>query len=356
MANESAGERDVEREFKVDELFFSTTDTKGIILYGNEVFTRIAGYEFSELVGKPHNIIRHSDVPRCVFKLVWDYLEAGKTVSGYVKNKAKDGSYYWVLAILMPCRDGYLSIRLKPSSELFTTVQGVYKSLLELENNLEASGASRKDAIAASTDKLLEVLTSVGFADYDEFMTTALVAEMKARDELSLVVAHGSKATSGKLKELYDKCHNLDEQLALLCDKVSAYYPINNDIIEKAGSILETADSVREMSLGALNLVGIQEKGGNGEVGGRNVDMTKRTRILKKYLNEIMFAVQASKLKVEMTKFFINEVAGGGAGNEKDLQHNIDLLVESCASSSKDISANFQRYILRIQIALQAFE
>ena len=84
--------RDIARDFKVSEAFFSTTDTRGVIQAGNRVFSRISGYTEAELIGKPHNIIRHPDVPRAVFKLLWDTLEAGQPICAYVKNMAKDGS------------------------------------------------------------------------------------------------------------------------------------------------------------------------------------------------------------------------------------------------------------------------
>ena len=73
-----------EREFGIEELFFSTTDPKGIIRSGNRVFARVAAYEEGEMLGRPHSLIRHPDVPRCVFKLLWDTLEDGRAIAAYV--------------------------------------------------------------------------------------------------------------------------------------------------------------------------------------------------------------------------------------------------------------------------------
>jgi PAS domain S-box-containing protein len=103
-----------ERAFGAGELFFSATDRKGIIRAGNDVFVRVSAYERDELIGRPHNIIRHMDTPRCVFKLLWEYLERREPIAAYVKNRAKDGGYYWVLAVVVPAGDGYLSVRVKP--------------------------------------------------------------------------------------------------------------------------------------------------------------------------------------------------------------------------------------------------
>ncbi len=114
-----------ERHFGADELFFSATDRKGIISAGNDVFVRVSAYERVELIGRPHNIIRHMDTPRCVFRLLWDYLERGEPIAAYVKNRAKDGGFYWVLAVVVPAGDGYLSVRIKPASELFAVVKAL---------------------------------------------------------------------------------------------------------------------------------------------------------------------------------------------------------------------------------------
>jgi PAS domain-containing protein len=77
-----------ERHFGAEELFFSATDRKGIIRVGNDVFVRVSGYERRELVGRPHNLIRHMDTPRCVFRLLWDYLERNEPIATYMKHTA----------------------------------------------------------------------------------------------------------------------------------------------------------------------------------------------------------------------------------------------------------------------------
>lgn len=79
------------------------TDRKGIIVSGNDVFSRIAAYEESEMVGKPHSLIRHPEMPRCVFKLLWDIIARGEAIAAYVKNRASTGEPYWVMATVVPC-------------------------------------------------------------------------------------------------------------------------------------------------------------------------------------------------------------------------------------------------------------
>ncbi len=98
----------------------SRTDDKGRILFVNQDFVDISGYTREELIGQPHNVIRHRDMPPEAYKDLWDDIQAGKPWSGYVKNRTKNGDHYWVQANAMPVTEngkvtGYISIRSKPS-------------------------------------------------------------------------------------------------------------------------------------------------------------------------------------------------------------------------------------------------
>ena len=125
--------------FSLAELFFSRTDERGIILAGNSIFQRISMYAWEELLKKPHNIIRHPHMPKAVFWLLWETIKKGEPIGAYVKNRAKDGRYYWVFAIVTPIEGGYLSVRLKPSSAFLQVVEQEYKTLVDLENNAKLS-------------------------------------------------------------------------------------------------------------------------------------------------------------------------------------------------------------------------
>ena len=100
----------------------SKTDLKGIITYVNTPLTKLTGYSKEELIGKPHNILRHPDMPKEVFKTLWNTIEKGESFRGFIKNLRKDGKYYWVEAFIQPIYDengvkiGYISSR-KPISE-----------------------------------------------------------------------------------------------------------------------------------------------------------------------------------------------------------------------------------------------
>ena len=103
-----------ERFFGPDDIFFSTTDAKGVILRTNRTFDTLSRYTRDRLIRAPHNIIRHLDMPAGVFKLMWNDLQAGLPVCAYVVNRAADGLDYRVFATIVPIDGGYLSVRTKP--------------------------------------------------------------------------------------------------------------------------------------------------------------------------------------------------------------------------------------------------
>ncbi|MDO9011321.1 MAG: PAS domain-containing protein [Gallionella sp.] len=160
----------VERVMRDDDFIVSMTDLKGRITYGNRIFIEFSGYEENELIGTQHNIIRHPDMPRAVFKLLWDKIQAGQECFAYVKNMSKDGGFYWVFTNVTPTFDpkgnvtGYFSVRRKPRISGIQTVTGLYAAMLEAEKKAGAA-----NAIAASTQILVNVLTEKGLS-YDELI------------------------------------------------------------------------------------------------------------------------------------------------------------------------------------------
>jgi PAS domain S-box-containing protein len=115
-------------------LIVSRTDTKGCITHANESFVRMSGYQKSELIGEPHHILRHPDMPPAAFKDLWDTLQRGEKWQGYVKNLRKNGSFYWVFATAIPnIRNGqvqgYTSVRREPSRKKIEECMALYPTL-----------------------------------------------------------------------------------------------------------------------------------------------------------------------------------------------------------------------------------
>ena len=159
-----------EKLMRENDFIVSKTDLKGRITYGNRIFIEFSGYSEQELLGVPHNIIRHPDMPRGVFKFLWDTLAQEKEVFAYVKNMAKDGSFYWVFANVTPDYDasgkvvGYLSVRRAPKRAAVDVLSGVYKMMLAEEER-----AGPRDACDASLALLGNVLKEKGLS-YEELV------------------------------------------------------------------------------------------------------------------------------------------------------------------------------------------
>ena len=152
------------------DIIVSKTDLKGRITYANRVFMRIANYPEKDLLLKQHNIVRHPDMPRGAFKLLWDTLEARQEFFGYVKNLTSDGHFYWVFANVTPDMDeqgrvvGYFSVRRKAKLSAVAIIQPIYQEMLEVEHR-----AGPVKAPAASVSFLSDKLKSLG-TTYDRFI------------------------------------------------------------------------------------------------------------------------------------------------------------------------------------------
>ena len=120
--------------YPANEYILSETDDKGIIIYVNDLFCEVAGYKREELLGEPHNILRHSDMPRIAFKGLWDDIQTKGFWTGYVKNLRKDRGFYWVFATVIKKTHNnagitYLSIRVKPNKTKITEIEKLYSQL-----------------------------------------------------------------------------------------------------------------------------------------------------------------------------------------------------------------------------------
>ncbi len=160
-----------ERTFPETEIIVSKTDVAGRITYVNDVFQEVSGYSEAEVMGQPHSIIRHPDMPRCVFKLLWDVIQAGNEIFAYVNNRAKNGDHYWVLAHVTPSYDphhaliGYHSSRRSPRREAVARIRPIYDLLLQEERKLGGSD----QGMALSLGVMQEHLRQTGIG-YEEFV------------------------------------------------------------------------------------------------------------------------------------------------------------------------------------------
>lgn len=206
--NESTINSINESTFKFSELFFSQTDLKGSILEWNDVFQRVSEYGSEELRYKPHNLIRHQDMPRAVFYLLWKYLQNGQPVGAFVKNKSKSGKYYWVFALAMPVQNGYLSVRIKPGGDLLNIIEKEYSDLRKIE-------LAQKISPEKSAEILISRIEKMGFEDYSHFMSDALINQMLNRqreqghpESVNLLKIQEAKKISSDILNITEKIIN----------------------------------------------------------------------------------------------------------------------------------------------------
>ena len=159
----------VERTFRPDEIIVTKTDPRGVLTYANGVFLRVSALTEQEAIGQPHNIIRHPDMPRAVFQLLWATLEQRREMFAYVLNLARDGAHYWVLAHVTPSFAaggrlvGYHSSRRCPEPAAVAAASRLYERIRAAE-----SRQLSKQAAVDAGRKALE--TELGGRTYDEFI------------------------------------------------------------------------------------------------------------------------------------------------------------------------------------------
>ena len=191
-------------EVDVNDIFFSVTDAKGVMTHVNDVFIRYAKYDAEEMIGKPHNLIRHDEMPGGAFKLMWDTIEDGRPFAAYVRNRAKSGSAYDVLATVTPLPNGgYLSVRTRPMTERFEAAGALYQEANVVEHEAETNGVGRRERAVKGAEKMGELLP-----DYDAFIRDALPAEVQALEDAGFTLPEGSGEVYDAARALYNQ---LDE-------------------------------------------------------------------------------------------------------------------------------------------------
>lgn len=301
-----------EARFDLHEMFFSITDKNSTILSSNETFVRISEYNKDEITGQFHNIVRHPDMPRVVFKRFWDYIKADKPIIAYVKNKTKNGAYYWVLAAVFPQKDKYISIRIKPNSPMFEIAKDLYSKLLIFEEKLQ---------MHESEQQLNTLLNNLGFKSYDQYMNEVLLVELLERKKLFLkenIVENSSNANT-----LYEISKSLVYEYLQWFEKIDSYQKIKIALEEK-GLVLRTlARDIIFLSLNAS--VASYKLEENGEVFGvlasdirqnakenehyiKSLDNVAQN--LSDSMSEVIFLVSYTSLQMEMVTYFLKEILG----------------------------------------------
>ena len=236
-----------ERRFGAEDLFFSTTDTKGVIRRTNRVFDSLSRYTTEELVGSPHNIIRHDDMPAGAFKLVWDELQQGRSSCIYVLNRAKDGLDYWVFATMVPLADGYLSVRVRPTNHaMFTPVKEIYSRVRAAERAYAEEGHGGREVAEHGAALLIKELAELQYHDLHNFARAALPRE------LALLVVEGVRVppraeSDNPMSAVLQAVAAIERDTDELIYQLGEYQELINGLGSWAGgvrSVIDRADRV----------------------------------------------------------------------------------------------------------------
>jgi aerotaxis receptor len=357
-----------EVQFNFDELFFSRTDHHGVILFGNDVFIRVSDYPKDTMIESPHNIVRHPDMPKTIFKLFWDKLKSNKLIVAYVKNLTANGGYYWVIAIAFPISGGYLSIRLRPSSVLFTKVKEIYSRILELE---------KKNGLEFAHTALLHHLSELGFKSYEDFMSEAIRKELLAKDKKLIdfqkknTESDHFSETINNIKLLARAGSNAFNQLFIMIDHFEKAEKIFS---EQTVFLLK---HFRLMKYLSINMTASAEKFGKSAVtiGVIAIEFQNLATQIEKHLiafreavDTINFEIRHSSLNVsalrvqmDMVDFFVREslFKANLETEEKsnafnDLEVNRDAFCELGKNSISEVSAHLSILGKRLKLFQQA--
>ena len=345
---------DQESEFRLNELFFSTTDSRGVIRDGNSVFVRVSKFSEEEILGKPHSLIRHPDMPRSVFRLFWNMIIAGDTIAAYVKNRSKDGSYYWVMAVAAPIADGYLSVRMKPNAGLLDIVSGVYATVLADEKAGAEDGLSKDEVAELGLVSLMSEINRLGFADYPTFMRHALTSEMAGRHEaLGKRPFHHSHQTDlnssdvlAVVNDLAEANHRCDELLGSMLERLSSLQSATASFVSISNTITTQSDSIgvaamnaqvsantppREAIARALAEVESESREGINALG-------ESIATIASSLQHLAFEVSVTALQSEVTSHFLSEIQANIDGDVDRALVNVRLLLSESERRTDNLS------------------
>lgn len=324
-----------ESHFEPYELFFSRTQKNGVIISGNKVFARVSKYPMAEMVNRAHSIVRHPDMPRAVFKYMWQEILAGRTITAFVKNKSSDGKHYWVLASVYPNGQEFVSVRIKPiTSTLNETVIPLYQELKRIE-----SSTSLDEQVSV----MMQKIQSLGFANYQEFMRASLIHELKLVQEA--IDSNRESSTcecSAEELALIDLVRELQKNTG---STLKAFDDVSSSIEKLGENFQKLKHSASSQSLLPFNLTMASQKSGTSQ---KTMEVlaslfSEQQRSVQSFLNEyqeilatakrdgidpIKYEVASCHLQISMLAQFLEEIFS--AQNEIDAEY----------SSPKKISAD----------------
>lgn len=330
-----------ERLFDPQDIFFSTTDLKGVIQNTNRTFDVLSRYSRDRLIGAAHNIIRHLDMPAGVFRLMWDDLQERRPVCAYVTNRAVDGLDYRVFATIVPLREGYLSVRIKPmDTPTRTTVEEVYRRVRAKERDLAARAASRHQVGEYGAQELAGELRGLGFSSLHEMTLTSLPREVAMLVGAGVRVPAAAPEGLGPVARILNTVAAIEKDTNALVFELDEYMRLITTMEATHGSIAGVEGRIARIG----QLVSQDSGGGarskaqslaerivefataaNGELAG----LPTRLGTMHNAVTELRFAVALMRLLTLMVGRFAQSILDG---SEEDAVHSLTDLCEALES------------------------
>ena len=322
-----------ERFFGPDDIFFSTTDAKGVILRTNRTFDTLSRYTRDRLIRAPHNIIRHLDMPAGVFKLMWNDLQAGLPVCAYVLNRAADGLDYRVFATIVPIHGGYLSVRTKPlDTATQQAAEQIYRVVRAREREAAARGASRRQIGEYGAGELARELGAIGIESLQ-----AMTLEQLPR-EISALVSAGVRVpapppVAGPVTQILTVVGQIERDTNLLVFELEEYLRLLTSMAGTEDVLLDVANRTeafgRVVGGRALNTMDRADALASQviELSGATTPALRalpdRMDVLRQSVLELRFSVALMRLLTLMVGRFARSVLDGSeedpAGSIRDL-------------------------------------
>ena len=315
-------------EVGINDMFFSTTDERGVIKESNNVFIRLSRYSRDQLAGAPHNIIRHPCMPGGAFYAMWNTLHAGKPFVAYVHNLAKDGSQYDVLATVTPLKaGGYLSVRMRACcTDIFNAASSIYEQVRELEDGYISQGCNRREAAEKGAGNIIEKLNGAGFPSYDEFQWTVLPAEVMRREAQVDGKPPRRDTATGELRIIHDAVHSVYDELNQWMEELERLGELSTQLKNAGEKINQELDTTGRLTaqIEVLN----RESGARyedilmplrvwvqmrGIISAKIVNVVDGIAALDRAGAETRFGVALARLQTTMMANFVAELIDGEA-------------------------------------------
>lgn len=330
-----------ERLFDPQDIFFSTTDLKGVIQNTNRTFDMLSRYSRDRLIGAAHNIIRHLDMPAGLFRLMWDDLQANRPVCAYVTNRAVDGLDYRVFATVVPLREGYLSVRIKPmDTATRTAAEDAYRRVRAKERQLASRAASRHQIGEYGAGELAGELRSLGYASLQDMTLASLPREVASLVSAGVRVPAVAPEAMGPVARILNTVASierdtnalvfeLDEYMRLITTMESTHASVAGvqGRISRIGQLvsLESGAAARTKAQVLAERIAELAQAANTELSG----LPNRLSTMHDAVTQLRFAVALMRLLTLMVGRFAHSILDG---SEEDAVHSLTDLCEALES------------------------